>query len=97
MYLLYNGSASKLNVKIMIYLIYKYSLIVHGLCSLILCGLLLLLTTILSPVGSSIEKYAAYECGFKTFELLQIPFDIHFYKIGILFLIFDVEILFLLP
>jgi NADH:ubiquinone oxidoreductase subunit 3 (subunit A) len=81
----------------MMYLTYKYSLMVHGVCSLILCGLLLVLTKILSPANASIEKYAAYECGFKTFELLQIPFDIHFYKIGILFLIFDVEILFLLP
>jgi NADH:ubiquinone oxidoreductase subunit 3 (subunit A) len=81
----------------MIYLTYKYSLVVHMCCSLILCGLLLTLTILLAPVHAGVEKYAAYECGFKTFELQQIPFDIHFYKIGILFLIFDVEILFLVP
>ena len=81
----------------MIYLAYKYSLVCHFSCSAILCGLLFLLTLILAPSFTYIEKYSAYECGFKTFELLQIPFDIHFYKIGILFLIFDVEILFLFP
>ena len=81
----------------MIYLTYKYSLACHIFCSILLCSLLLFLTKILAPKKSGLEKYSAYECGFKAFELHQIPFDIHFYKIGILFLIFDVEILFLLP
>jgi NADH-quinone oxidoreductase subunit A len=39
----------------------------------------------------------AYECGFKPFDFLYYPFDIQFYRVGILFLLFDVEIMFLFP
>jgi len=43
------------------------------------------------------EKISAYECGFDAFEDARIRFDIHFYLIAILFIIFDLEIAFLFP
>jgi NADH-quinone oxidoreductase subunit A len=43
------------------------------------------------------EKNMAYECGFKPFDFLYYPFDVQFYRVGILFLLFDVEIMFLFP
>ncbi|MGH2613173.1 MAG: NADH-quinone oxidoreductase subunit A [Rhabdochlamydiaceae bacterium] len=44
------------------------------------------------------EKLSQYECGFEPFdEATRHPFDIHFYIVGILFLIFDVEIVLLFP
>lgn len=44
------------------------------------------------------EKLSQYECGFEPFdEATRQPFDIHFYVVGILFLIFDVEIALLFP
>nr|YP_010620086.1 NADH dehydrogenase subunit 3 [Pterosiphonia complanata]WAX04099.1 NADH dehydrogenase subunit 3 [Pterosiphonia complanata] len=43
------------------------------------------------------EKLSAYECGFNPFEDARITFDIRFYLVAILFLIFDLEISFLFP
>nr|AHX97828.1 NADH dehydrogenase subunit 3 [Pseudognaptodon sp. QL-2014] len=43
------------------------------------------------------EKLSSFECGFDSLSSSRLPFSIHFYMIGILFLIFDVEIIFLFP
>lgn len=43
------------------------------------------------------EKISAYECGFNPFDDARITFDIRFYLVAILFLIFDLEISFLFP
>jgi len=44
-----------------------------------------------------IEKLSAYECGFNPFGDARIQFNIKFYIVGILFIIFDLEIIFLFP
>jgi len=46
---------------------------------------------------SSFVKNSAYECGFKPFSFGYIPYDVQFYRVGILFLLLDVEVLFLFP
>jgi NADH-quinone oxidoreductase subunit A len=46
------------------------------------------------PVG---EKLASYECGFEPFNDSKGSFNVHFYIVGILFIIFDLEIIFLIP
>ena len=43
------------------------------------------------------SKRSAYECGFDPFDKLGHPFEIRFYLVAILFLIFDLEISFLFP
>ena len=43
------------------------------------------------------EKVSAYECGFDPFESSRIPFSVRFFLVGILFLIFDLEISYLFP
>jgi len=44
------------------------------------------------------EKRSEYECGFEPFDsATRLPFDVHFYLVGILFLVFDVEIALLFP
>jgi NADH-quinone oxidoreductase subunit A len=43
------------------------------------------------------EKVSAYECGFQPFSDARNTFDIRFYLVAILFIIFDLEIIFLLP
>ena len=43
------------------------------------------------------EKLSAYECGFEPFEEARLQFNVHYYIVGILFLIFDVEIVYLFP
>jgi NADH-quinone oxidoreductase subunit A len=43
------------------------------------------------------EKVSAYECGFNAFDDSRMKFDVHFYLVAILFIIFDLEIAFLFP
>lgn len=43
------------------------------------------------------EKQSAYECGFEPFEEARVQFNVHYYIVGILFLIFDIEIVYLFP
>ena len=43
------------------------------------------------------EKLSAYECGFDPFDSARTQFDIHFYLVAILFIIFDLEVSFLFP
>ena len=49
------------------------------------------------PRRLDLEKATAYECGFEPFGEARSPFDIGFYQVAILFLIFDQEVAFLLP
>jgi NADH-quinone oxidoreductase subunit N len=46
---------------------------------------------------NDIEKQAAYECGFEPFDLARSLIDVQFYIVAILFLVFDIEVIFLLP
>ncbi|MGB3717946.1 MAG: NADH-quinone oxidoreductase subunit A [Proteobacteria bacterium] len=43
------------------------------------------------------EKVSAYECGFNAFDDARMKFDVRFYLVSILFIIFDLEIVFLFP
>jgi len=47
--------------------------------------------------GSEVEKLSAYECGFEAFEDARMKFDVRYYLLAILFIIFDLEIAFLFP
>jgi len=44
-----------------------------------------------------IEKISAYECGFEPFGEARFPFNVHFYVVALIFLIFDLEVAFLVP
>ena len=52
---------------------------------------------ILSPKKPDPEKLSAYECGFEPFEDSRMEFDVRFYLVAILFIIFDLEAMFLFP
>ena len=52
---------------------------------------------ILGPHKPDSEKNAPYECGFEAFEDARMKFDVRFYLVAILFIIFDLEIAFLFP
>ena len=56
-----------------------------------------LLSKILSPSSPDLEKLSAYECGFEAFDDARSKFDVKFYLVSILFIIFDLEIAFLFP
>ena len=52
---------------------------------------------ILGPRRPNSEKLSPYECGFESFEDARMKFDVRFYLVAILFIIFDLEIAFLFP
>jgi len=61
-------------------------------------GLLLLLAAALFAVRNpDPEKVSAYECGFNAFDDARMKFDVRFYLVSILFIIFDLEVAFLFP
>ena len=55
------------------------------------------LNFLLSPKKPDPEKLSAYECGFEAFSDSRMKFDIRFYLVAILFIIFDLEVAFLFP
>ena len=59
--------------------------------------MLLLLGWVLGPRRPDAEKASAYECGFEAFEDSRNKFDVRYYLVAILFIIFDLEIAFLFP
>jgi NADH-quinone oxidoreductase subunit A len=52
---------------------------------------------ILAPSRPDPEKLSPYECGFEAFEDARMKFDVRYYLIAILFILFDLEIAFLFP
>ena len=61
-------------------------------------GLLLLaLGFLLAPRHPDAEKLSPYECGFEAFEDARMKFDVRYYLVAILFIVFDLEIAFLFP
>jgi NADH-quinone oxidoreductase subunit A len=80
-----------------IYCLAYQILIITLVIGLLLILLLIIITSLLSSPKKDIEKLSAYECGFHPFQISRLPVDVHFYLIGILFLIFDMEIIFIYP
>ena len=52
---------------------------------------------LLAPHRPDAEKLSAYECGFAPFEDSRMKFDVRYYLVAILFILFDLEIAFLFP
>jgi NADH-quinone oxidoreductase subunit A len=63
----------------------------------ILAIVLMVLPMILAPSKPDPEKLSAYECGFNAFDDARMKFDVRFYLVAILFIIFDLEVTFLFP
>ena len=64
----------------------------------ILVGVIpILLGFVLGPHHPDSEKLSPYECGFEAFEDSRMKFDVRYYLVAILFIIFDLEIAFLFP
>ena len=74
-----------------------FSIIVFLLIALGLSFLFIIINFVLSPKNPDPEKLSAYECGFEPFNDSRMQFDVRFYLVAILFIIFDLEIAFLFP
>ena len=67
------------------------------LLGLLISGVVLALSYVVAVQAPDPEKTSSYECGFEPFDDARNRFDVRFYIVAILFLIFDVEVAFLFP
>jgi len=74
-----------------------FTIILFLAIALILSFGFIIINFIFSPKNPDPEKLSAYECGFLPFNDSRMEFDIRFYLVAILFIIFDLEIAFLFP
>ena len=71
-------------------------LIFIGLAA-VLGGVLIVVPLVIAPSKPDPEKLSAYECGFPAFGDARMKFDVRFYLVAILIIIFDLEVAFLFP
>ena len=64
---------------------------------LVLGAMLLTVGRLVAPHKPDAKKNSPYECGFEAFEDARMKFDVRYYLIAILFILFDLEIAFLFP
>ena len=75
---------------------YMPILIFMGLAAIVTLALLVV-PLLVAPSNPDAEKLSPYECGFEAFDDARMKFDVKFYLVAILFIIFDLEIAFLFP
>ena len=73
------------------------SIIIFLLIALLISIGFIVINFLSSPSNPDPEKLSAYECGFDAFDDSRMEFDVRFYLVAILFIIFDLEIAFLFP
>tara|TARA_Y100000766_G_scaffold221221_1_gene193384 strand:- start:212 stop:580 length:369 start_codon:yes stop_codon:yes gene_type:complete len=73
------------------------SIIIFLFIALLISIGFILINFVSSPSNPDPEKLSAYECGFDAFDDSRMEFDVRFYLVAILFIIFDLEIAFLFP
>jgi NADH-quinone oxidoreductase subunit A len=76
---------------------YFYLLTLFFFISLVLSSIIFFLSFFIATQRPSVEKLYAYECGFDPFNDARTVFDVRFYLVAILFIIFDLEIIYLFP
>jgi NADH-quinone oxidoreductase subunit A len=75
---------------------YLPALILFGIATALSIAFLLV-PAIVAPKDADSEKVSTYECGFNAFDDSRMKFDVRFYLVAILFIIFDLEVAFLFP
>ena len=73
------------------------AILLYVIFATVLGLLILILSYLLVTQSPESEKLSTYECGFEPYEDSRNRFNIRFYTIAILFLLFDIEIIFMLP
>ena len=72
-------------------------LVIFIVISAVISGALLVAPFVVAYQSPDPEKLSAYECGFNAFDDARMKFDIRFYLVSLLFIIFDLEVAFLFP
>ena len=65
--------------------------------AVVLAGVIIVASLVIARQNPDPEKLSAYECGFEPFDDTRRRFDVRFYLVAILFIIFDLEVAFLFP
>ena len=73
------------------------TLLIFLVISIVLAVIILILSYLLAIQNPETEKLSVYECGFEPYEDARNIFDVKFYLVAILFIVFDIETMFLLP
>jgi len=71
--------------------------LVYFFCIVGFVSLLIGLNLVLNQLNLTDDKVSVYECGFKQFGEVYVPHEINYYNIALVFLLFDVELIFLIP
>jgi len=87
-----------LGIIVNIFLLKEYaSFLIYFLLSFLISCILFVIANYLNERFVYREKVSAYECGFEPFSDARAQINIHFYIIALLFVIFDVEVIYFLP
>jgi len=74
-----------------------FPVLIFILVGIAIAGIMILAGRVLGRYNPESEKLSPYECGFEAFEDARIKFDVRYYLIAILFILFDIEVAFLIP
>ncbi len=72
-------------------------ILIFLIVALLVGGVVVAIGFLLGPQRPDSEKLSPYECGFEAFEDSRMKFDVRYYLVAILFIVFDLEIAFLFP
>ena len=79
------------------FLLQYLPIVIFLVIATVLGTLFILGAALLAPSSPDPEKNSAFECGFNAFDDARMKFDVRFYLVSILFIIFDLEVAFLFP
>ena len=74
-----------------------FPILLFILVAIVFGGIMVAAGAVLAPHRPDSEKLSPYECGFEAFEDARMKFDVRYYLVAILFIIFDLEVAFLFP
>ena len=74
-----------------------FSILLYLLLAIVLSFIIVFASYLLVYQAPELEKMSAYECGFEPYEDARNKFDVKFYLIAMLFIVFDIETMFLIP
>ena len=79
-------------------ILFEFSpILIFLVIAIVLALIIVILSYLLAVQNPETEKLSVYECGFEPYEDARNIFDVKFYLVAILFIIFDIETMFLLP